>query len=548
MTTRANEREGVYFARKATGLVRELSAWHAFAFNSSFINIGLILIYSFLYIPSFHPGASMMLACILGAVAAIPMALINAMLASTYARSGGEYVYNSRIISPAVGFMSNWNMSIWILFYAGVSCVLFSQYGLSTLFRFIGVMWNSESLLKSAEWLSAPYGAFVVGSAVLLLIIIGSILNTRMMAQIQGWYFVIGLTSVALAIFFLLITSRENYTTNFNLYFGKITGQKEMLSSLTAKARENGYATAPFSLLATLLIFYWPANFLFWGNTTTYFGGEIKNARHSQMIGLIGSVVVIGFFAFLASVAFKKTVGFDTIGAINYLTAIGQGIGVQPNYAELAAAGLSSRIVGIIIILGLTYWAIAFAPLVLGAVTRNMLAWSLDRIAPEFLSRVSPRFHTPVYSLIVCGIICEISVYLYAYVPAFAFIVGLAGAFVTFLITALAAIILPYRKRQVFESSPVNWKIGKIPLITIFGIFAFLGVFSVQITALLDPYSGISIFPSTDAGYGAGIPFKMFLVNLAVLLSGLAIYILIKVFRRMQGINIEYAFRELPPE
>jgi len=546
----SNEKQitGQYFARKATGLVRELSAWHGFAFNSSFINIGLVLIYSFLYIPSFHPGSSMILACILGMVAALPMALVNAILASTYARSGGEYVYNSRIISPALGFMSSWNMSIWILFYAGVSCVLFPKYGLSALFRYIGVNWNSLWFVNSAGWLSTPNGAFVVGSIVLLLIIISSILSTRVMARIQSWYFVVGLASVALAVLVLFFTPENEYVRNFNLYFDKISGKTNTLSLLLSEATEKGYVTASFSLAATLLIFYWPANFLFWGNTTTYFGGEIKNANRSQLVGLAGAVIVAGVFLVLITAAFSKAVGMEKIGAINYLSVLGGGLGFQPVYAELAAAGTSSKFVGIFIIIGLTYWAIAFAPLVLGAVTRNMLAWSLDRLAPEMLSRVSPRFHTPVPALIVCGIICEISVFLYAYVPAFGFIVGLVGAFITFLITSLSAAILPFRKKELFESSPFNWRWGGVPVISILGGLAFLGVLAVQVTALMDPSSGISILPSRDAGSGAGIPFTMFLVNLGVLFSGLIIFMIIKAIRKAQGINIDYAFKEIPPE
>ena len=102
-----------YFTRKSTGLVRQISAFDSFVYNQSYINVGMILIYAFLYGAALYPAGSLWLAIGAGALLAIPTALIHAMLASTFPRSGGEYVYNSRILTPALGFASNWNITLW---------------------------------------------------------------------------------------------------------------------------------------------------------------------------------------------------------------------------------------------------------------------------------------------------------------------------------------------------------------------------------------------------------------------------------------------------
>jgi basic amino acid/polyamine antiporter, APA family len=536
------------FARNATGLVREFSAFHALVFNASFINIGLTLLFMVLYGPSFHPGSSMMLATILGTVMAVPMAFVNAMLASIYPRSGGEYVYNSRVLSPAVGFATNFNMTVWLLFYVGVSCVLFAQYGLAELFRYVGIRWEAAAFLRCATWIATPEGEFIVGSFTLAVIILGLVLNTRRMVQIQGWYFVLGLIGVALAILALIATDKQHYAASFSSYFGQLDASKGNLPALLSEAKAQGYTWNNFSLSATLMLFFWPASFLFWGNCSTYFGGEIQFARRSQLIGNVGAVLLCGLCVSVVVVALDQSIGNESVGGITYLQAVKAGLGFSPTYAELAAIATSSRLVGLVVLLGCSYWLIAFAPLITGAMTRNLLAWSLDRVAPEFLSRVNNKTHTPVFALLVCGVIGEICIYLYAFVPAFGFAVGIVGAFLTFITTALSATVLPFTKREVFERSSVNWRAAGFPVITIFGILAVIGLLCVEVSILWDPYSGVSLFPSADAGAGTGIPFMMLVVNLAIFVSGFVVYFLAKWIRRMQGLDIDLAFGEIPPE
>jgi APA family basic amino acid/polyamine antiporter len=536
------------FVRNATGLVRELSAFHALAFNSGFINIGLTIVFMFLYAPSFHPGGSMVLATVLGTLLAIPMAFANAMLASIYPRSGGEYVYNSRVLSPAVGFATNFNITIWLLFYVGASGVLFAQYGLAEILRFVGIRWNAPAFITTASWAVTPTGEFVVGSLVVAAVIIGLAVSTNHMARIQGWYFVAGIIGAALAIIVLIASDRQSYATAFNGYFGQLAGEKATLSALVAEAKDKGYTTDSFSLPATLLVFFWPASFLFWGNCSTYFGGEVQYAKRSQIIGSFGAVILCGLFISLAAYAVNVALGDDQLGAITYLNAVQAGLGFAPSYAELAALATSSSLLGLILLLACACWPILFGSLMTGACTRSFLAWSMDRLAPEVLSRVSPKFHTPLPALVVCGIIGELSVILYAFIPAFAFAVGIVGAFLTFMTTALSATLLPFRRPEMFERSSVNWRIGGFPVMTLVGALALLGLLCVEISILSDPYSGVSLFPSTDAGAGAGIPFAMLWVNLGIFALGFVVYFVTKWIRKAQGIDIGLAFKEIPPE
>src|SRR5438552_19057200 len=99
-------------------------------------------------------------------------------------------------------------------------------------------------------------------------------------------------------------------------------------------------------------------------------------------------------------------------------------------------------------------WPFCSVPLELAYVDRSMLAWSLDRMAPEKLGYVSDRYHTPVVAIVVCMIVAIAFLALYAFTPWFATLslieaVGLIGGACT-----LVGAQMPYRQRAVRAKPP----------------------------------------------------------------------------------------------
>ena len=93
--------------RKASGLIRTAGTWDVLAYNINFTSIGLLLLFLFLFGPAFYPGASLPWAAVVCVIAILPLALVYGYLASAMPRSGGDYVYVSRVLGPALGMMSN---------------------------------------------------------------------------------------------------------------------------------------------------------------------------------------------------------------------------------------------------------------------------------------------------------------------------------------------------------------------------------------------------------------------------------------------------------
>jgi APA family basic amino acid/polyamine antiporter len=126
------------FSRSATGLVREASLRDVLAFNVNMQNVVIGVIFSLLLIPPLYPAANIYASTLIALAAAVPVSLVYAKLSAAYPRSGGDYVFVSRIVHPAIAFMSNFSYCVWGTFYIGVSGVFLGVYGVAPLLRVLG--------------------------------------------------------------------------------------------------------------------------------------------------------------------------------------------------------------------------------------------------------------------------------------------------------------------------------------------------------------------------------------------------------------------------
>src|SRR5438128_12403702 len=99
----------VTFERKATGLVREAGWWDVLVYNVNFISIGLMAAFLFTVTIPFYPGVNVYVNELVAFALVIPLSFVFAMFAAAMPRSGGDYVYVSRTLHPAVGMMSSFN-------------------------------------------------------------------------------------------------------------------------------------------------------------------------------------------------------------------------------------------------------------------------------------------------------------------------------------------------------------------------------------------------------------------------------------------------------
>jgi len=107
---------------------------------------------------------------------------------------------------------------------------------------------------------------------------------------------------------------------------------------------------------------------------------------------------------------------------------------------------------------------------------------------------------------------------------------------VTFLGTLIAAIILPWRRKDIYANSPIaNWKVAGIPVITLAGIVAAL-------------FIAFMVYEwATNSTYGSNSKPSAIYLGATYLLA-IVIYVIARVVRKRQGIDLSRIHREIPVE
>ena len=90
------------FTRRASGLVRVMSPYSAFIYN--ILTMGIIFPWTYVWAPTAFQGSNLVLGIVFAFVFELPIALAYTWLATALPRSGGDYVFQSRVFGGGFGF------------------------------------------------------------------------------------------------------------------------------------------------------------------------------------------------------------------------------------------------------------------------------------------------------------------------------------------------------------------------------------------------------------------------------------------------------------
>src|SRR5437764_1079692 len=96
-----------HHARQSSGLRREFRAVDVFVFNVLAYAIGVSLVITPPLLGGLFPHANVLLVLILGLLLSICNGLTYGLFAGAMPRSGGDYVFISRSLSPWLGFTAS---------------------------------------------------------------------------------------------------------------------------------------------------------------------------------------------------------------------------------------------------------------------------------------------------------------------------------------------------------------------------------------------------------------------------------------------------------
>src|SRR3989440_244627 len=225
------------FIRQSSGLVRNVSVTNALFFNvAAFVGVGLTLypiFYSLAGVPVWKHGLSEYgWAAIIAGLFCVLLALIFASLTSVMPRSGGDYVFTSRILHPFLGWMESWTLVIASVLIIAFEVPLVLR-NLQITARIIGIGAGGHFFTHANSWFTDSTGAITgtpgfIGSLVVLLII-GAVcvLPTRSFHKVVTALAGYGVACfAAMFIFGLAATSRSSFEAHLTHYTGGLSAAK----------------------------------------------------------------------------------------------------------------------------------------------------------------------------------------------------------------------------------------------------------------------------------------------------------------------------------
>lgn len=547
------------FLREATGLVREMKWYDALFLNFLNMSIGLGAAWVIFFGPGIYPEANVTLGLVICAIGCLFGMACFAFLTAAMPRSGGDYVFVSRCLHPSLGFASNWMWVVWNVVWCGVLGTWVVTWGLRDLFGMMGVVYNNTAYLDWATELSDPANPITFSLTALVIILTAVMLTMgfRVYLRVQAVCAIIGLIMIVTAIAVFATTSNTEFQEIWDGYAAEqsaINYDDTVTDADTVTAWYEDWSSGR-QTLGIIPIGFWVLAYPYF---SAFLGGELKRAKSTAFIGNMGGVIIgAGFVIGLWLVA-ANTMSQDFI-----VGTYGQYYGYTDNeylmfsqWFDFQAGIISGNpiVIGIMGI-GMIGWLLMYPALSFLGQTRAALAWSFDRVIPGWFGKVSERWHTPVNAIIFFTIINLIYLAIYAktfrYQTSFSAVAGQLIS--TFLFVGLSAIVLPFRKKTkpIYEASGVKRDIAGIPIVSICGVVwvAFLVVnmyffFVDPNIGALDYWS--EVWASTETakwGFGFSI-----ILTAVIFVSGFSLWWVARWYRKRQGINVDLAYRELPPE
>src|SRR5258708_9629947 len=129
------------FVREGTGLGGELSWFDTFIMVFAMLNVplGLSEVSAFATGATVYPAANMPLAFIISAPAMLTIGMVYALFTAAMPRSGGDYVWASRVLHLSIGFGVNFFVTFILLSRPGLTSLLMATGFLPPFFHILGL-------------------------------------------------------------------------------------------------------------------------------------------------------------------------------------------------------------------------------------------------------------------------------------------------------------------------------------------------------------------------------------------------------------------------
>jgi APA family basic amino acid/polyamine antiporter len=508
------------FLRKATGLVRGWSVRDSIIYACLATNFVTLGIYEFTFAGPAFPTGQLITAVIISGIWVSFLVIAYAGLIVTIPRAGGDYVWQSRILGSGIGFVmaaTGWWFILWL--WAPIYGNILSVQLFQPIWATMKWTWPAGG----AIWFGTNNGIFVVTLITIALAGVLVSLGMSGYAKVQKWCFLGGMIGFAVVALLLLTHSHASFVSSFNTeaqkYFGVSNGP-----------------LGPTMLLVPALMF-----FLLWPNWGATLYGEIRGASDFKRVfmGMFTGLWITVACTVIFLLLIAKTIGWGFYQNLNSLDYnLTPRFGIWPYPFMFAGWMVHNQAFQVALILVLSLWFFGWVGTLFLSSTRVIFAAAFDRVLPDRAAEVSEKRKVPVWSLFLMLLPAVGLAAIYAYSTTFRSYTLDATLViaVTYLFSAIAVVILPWRKPDLWRASPASRiKIFGVQIVPVAGVIT-IGLLGFNLYEWMT--NSLYFVNNRDSLYYMG----------AMYVLAIIIYVTARIVRNRQGIDLGLINKEIPVE
>ncbi len=532
---------GRLFIRQTSGLVRELGIPAAVGISLASVAVVNTFINFNAGLTAFSK-ADMYLPLVAAAVIWLVAMFAYRYLLRAVPRAGGEYVYLSRIVSPAVGSIAGLGIAIVFTYVLSTNAhfaAVFTPFMLSG----FGSVFHSTALANAATSVTSNGWIFVISLIVMVVVALLSLSSVKIVARI-----IFGLILLQLLAFVvLIIVLAVNSKTDFQSALATFSHHPSAYQAIISAAKSNGvvFGSSIASMIAIIPFMVLNYNGVLY---SYYVGGELRRPGRTYLYASVISLAVLlvlwgGVWAllrahvglpFMQAQANLNTLNPNAYAKITSLNSVAGGLG----YGMILS---SNPITQLLFSTAVPFAEIAVNLAFVTVTTRVLFAQAFDRLLPVQVAKVGERNHAPNIAIAIVLIVGAAFCYLTTFVNL-SNIVALQSLFFALILLAggVAALFLPSRRPDLITTETGMSEADKAAFlrkVTIVG----------AVTTVLALFTIFEIVSHTSV-YGK-FSVESIITLLVVLGAGPVIYLIARNIRRQRNsLDLAMAMHELPPE
>jgi amino acid transporter len=531
------------FLRQSSGLVREIPIIGALFFNIAafmgpYVPGGLNYGLAGEPNPIFLGLTAYAWAAIFVGLASVTMVIITSGLVTVMPRTGGGYVFTSRITHPLLGWVESWGVIMASLALIGfVAVLLVSQ--IRAVGNVLAVAFPSSSTFHGAStWLSSPTAGFVTGLIALALAGGIAILRPRAFFRVLTWTAGIALAAMLLLVIVVPITVHPStLAANLPHYTGGAT-----VNSIIHKY---GLPTTPLTFPGFMVVGVVIFGAIIGFQYSAYLAGELAGGiRRSALYAIFGALLLAVLLNSVLNDLVARRFSIPLMGAYGSAFFGGKPLpgGLNPFPPVLATVAAPHLwVLWTLSEVATVLFSFLLIPVYVVFIARILLAWSLDRQAPEWFGRVNERTNTPVNATLVCILVGVLILYLSTY-HGLALASTLWFTWLAILLTLLDpginAILFRWRRPDLYRNAPFN------------RLMLPFGIIWVACVALIYSFGVVKPLVAGLTATGGGSYFRSsgILAALVAFAVGIVLYVVNVIWNRRHGLDRAQLYATIPPD